>query len=111
MNVASTEEVEALADEWSDKVVHCRIYGHSWKPLTVVRILNGFTVKQRCPNCRNTRSQDMDVYGSAGAWRYEYVEGYLTKDLGRIDNAGRNVLRIAAIRHATIIDSEEVANV
>lgn len=99
---ADPSEVANVADEWSDKTVHCRIYGHGWEPLTVTRILHGFEVLQRCRRCKNRRAQQMDERGLAGPWRYIYTEGYLTKGLGRIGTDGRAVLRLAAIRNLTV---------
>lgn len=104
---ADPSAVATVAEEWSDKLLHCRTYGHGWTPSSVTRAGEGFVVMQRCPRCTNRRSQEMDSRGYATPWRYHYSEGYLTKDLGRIDNDGRAVLRIAAIRHLTILDPEE----
>lgn len=102
MKWADPDQVASATEQWSDKVVACRIYGHSWKPLSVTRDSNGYTVTQRCSNCTNRRYQAMDFRGFAGPWSYIYRDGYLTKDLGRIGADGRAVLRLAAIRNLTV---------
>lgn len=102
MKWADPDRVVSATEEWSDKVVACRIYGHGWKPLSVTRDSSGFTVTQRCTSCGNRRVQAMDFRGFAGPWTYIYKEGYLTKDLGRIGSDGRAVLRLAAIRNLTV---------
>lgn len=112
MRWADREKVEKAAEEWPDKFIQCRIYGHSWRPLTVARHGAGYEVTQRCSSCRNQRSQDMDSNGYSSPWRMTYVDNYLLKDMGRVDGDGRAVLRLAAIRHMKIIDDvneEDVA--
>jgi hypothetical protein len=107
MKWAEPDQVVAATEEWNDRVIACRIYGHSWRPLTVTRDNSGYTVMQRCSSCTNRRVQEMDFRGFAGPWRYVYREGYLTKDLGRIGSDGRAVLRLAALRNLTIRDVPE----
>ena len=104
---ADPNAVEAAAEDWSDKLLHCRTYGHGWTPSSVTRAGEGFVVRQRCPRCTNLRQQEMDSRGYATPWRYIYSEGYLTKGLGRIGGDGRAVLRLAALRHLTILEPEE----
>lgn len=103
---ADTEQVSAYADSHGDRVVNCRTYGHGWSASSVTRAGLGYVVMQRCGRCGNRRSHNMDSRGYATPWRYLYVEGYLTEDMGRIDTDGRAVLRLAAIRHLTILDPE-----
>lgn len=105
---ADPKAVEDAAASWTDKWVHCRIYGHGWTPSSVTRVGEGFVVRQRCNRCTNVREQAIDSRGyNLTPWRYIYPEGYLTKNLGRIGGDGRAVLRIAALRHLTILDPEE----
>jgi len=104
---ADPSAVASAADDWSDKLIHCRIYGHGWTPSSVTRAGDGFVVRQRCGRCTNSREQEMDSRGFATPWRYIYADGYLTNGLGRIGGDGRAVLRIAALRSLTILDPEE----
>lgn len=104
---ADPDSVAEKAEEWSDRTLACRTYGHGWASGSVVRAGEGFVVMQRCPRCENRRTQEMDSRGYATPWRYLYADGYLTKGLGRIDNHGRAVLRIANLRHLTVLDPEQ----
>lgn len=103
---AQPTAVEEAAAGWSDRTLHCRIYGHGWTPSSVTRAGQGFVVRQQCKRCTNSREQEMDSRGYASPWKYIYSDGYLTKDLGRIGGDGRAVLRIAALRNLTILDPE-----
>jgi hypothetical protein len=104
---ADPSAVEDASAEWSDKLVHCRIYGHGWTPSSVTRAGDGFIVRQQCGRCTNEREQVMSSTGMAEPWRYIYSEGYLTEGLGRIGGDGRAVLRLAALRNLTILEPEE----
>lgn len=103
---ADPAAVADVATGWTDRTLHCRTYGHGWTPSSVTRAGEGFVVKQRCNRCRNSRQQDMDSRGYASPWRYIYADGYLTSGLGRIGGDGRAVLRLASLRHLTILDPE-----
>lgn len=104
---AEVSIVEAMSEQWQDAIVQCRIYGHAWRPLTVRRHGLGFVVTQSCHRCRNMREQNMDSRGYGTPWKMRYEDGYLLTGLGRIDQEGRAVLRLAAIRHLTIIEEED----
>lgn len=98
--------VTNAANDWSDGIVHCRIYGHGWTPLTVQSDGGtGYVVTQQCRRCDCRRKQEMDVFGHASKWRYVYATGYLQDLGGRINSDGRAVLRLAAIRHLTVQDA------
>lgn len=104
---ADPSAVADAAEEWSDKIVACRIYGHGWTASSVTRSGTGFTLVQRCNRCTNRRRQEMDSRGFATPWTYVYSDGYLTNDLGRIGNEGRAVLRLASLRNLTILEPDE----
>lgn len=102
---ADPQAVQRAAQDWSDAIVHCRIYGHQWSPYTAAfRGAHAIEVHQRCQRCRSRRKQTMDSRtGRATPWQSAgYVDGYLLKDVGRVSGDGRNILRLAAIRHLTI---------
>lgn len=104
---AEPDAVTEAAEQWSDRALACRTYGHAWASSSVVRAGEGFTVTQRCTGCTNRRTQDMDSRGYATPWRYSYADGYLSKDLGRIDGHGRARLRLAALRSITVLEPED----
>lgn len=104
---AERDDVEKATVEWDDNVISCRTYGHLWRPLTVTHDRDGYIVTQACSSCGNRRHQAMDARGFAQHWNYSYVEGYLTKGLGRIGDEGRAALRLAALRNMTIQEAED----
>lgn len=107
LRFAQREAVEKAAVEWDDHVVSCRIYGHLWRPLTVTSDPDGYIVTQGCSSCGNRRHQVMDLRGFARPWHYSYVDGYLTKGLGRIGDEGRAALRLAALRTVKITEAKD----
>lgn len=103
---AEPAAVEKAAETWSDDYVDCRINGHNWsrKHQTVHRYGTGFVITQKCPTCKNQREMEMDSRGYGQKWHMKYAEGYLLKNMGRVDQDGRAVLRLAGIRNAKIIE-------
>lgn len=108
---ADPSAVQAAAQEWSDAIVHCRIWGHNHRPYTATwRGKYAIDITQRCIRCRSRRRQTMDSRtGKATPWAPAgYAEGYLLpKGTGRVSGDGRNVLRLAAIRNITITTAPE----
>lgn len=100
-----------VADEaagWTQAVLNCRSYGHAWMPSTVIRSGSGFTIRQRCSRrCGSERETVMDSRGYTHGWRMTYREGYLMKHLGRVDQEGRAIIRLASIRNMTILEVDE----
>lgn len=113
MKWADPKVVKKAAEEWTDGQIECRIYAHNWNPLTVHhhsprRGVGGYyIVRQRCPRCRNERTMVMDENGYTNGWQMHYKEGYRLQNLGRVGTEGRAVLRIASIRHTTVIEVKE----
>jgi hypothetical protein len=105
---ASAEDVASAADDWSDGIVHCRTYGHSWRPRTIHHRPGVYTVVQRCPRCTTSRTQEIDESGyPLSSWRPQYPPGYLLHGVGRLGTHGRAVLRIVNLRTATIIEEPQ----
>ena len=104
MRWAEPRLVEKAAERWTDQIVHCRIYSHTWYPSTVRSDGRTFIVVQRCTRCGTLRQMEMDKNGyPITQWSYTYVDtSYLMKDAGRINKAGRAVLRLAALRNLTV---------
>lgn len=102
--------VEKATERWSDDIVHCRIYSHVWQSSTVHSDGRTFTVVQRCFRCTTLREMDMDKNGyPLTQWRYTYVDtSYLMgAGVGRVNKAGRAILRLAAIRNMRIISVKQ----
>lgn len=109
-NFADPDDVAAAAAGWSDAVVQCRIYGHSWRPLTVRHSLGTYTIVQRCSRrCGCQRETTMNERGYLhGGWKLSYADGYLMeKGTGRVDGDGRARLRIVSLRSMTVIEGDD----
>lgn len=92
---ATPQDVERAAEDWTDAQKQCRVYGHSWRPLTVRHRPGVYTVLQRCGRCRNEREQQVNEQGyPIDGWKINYYEGYLLKNLGRVGVDGRAVIRL-----------------
>jgi hypothetical protein len=103
---ASPEDVEAEAAGWTDAVVTCRAYGHSWRPATVTSHNGAYTIRQRCNRrCGTERECAMDSRGHyMKRWQIKYREGYLMEHLGRVDQEGRARIRLASIRNLPVFE-------
>lgn len=65
-----------------DTHVLCRTYGHTWRPVNVVRTLNsrGEPIEYRaylhCDRCDSNRTQRLDGHGDILGNTYRYADGY-----------------------------------
>jgi hypothetical protein len=92
---ATSQDVERAAENWTSNQKQCRVYGHSWRPLTVRHRPGVYTVLQRCERCSNERKQQVNDAGyPIDGWTMSYFDGYLLKALGRVGVDGRAVLRL-----------------
>lgn len=93
---ASLEAVEDWVFENKAAHLDCRVKGHNMAYPHVTENENGtFTQTERCRRCGTKRHELVDVEGYT-LWTKmsDYPEGYLLpKGTGRIDQAGRAVLR------------------
>jgi len=106
---ASPEDVQSAADRWTDGQVDCRIYGHSWRSLSAIRHPGAITVYQRCSRCTSMRHQDINERGyPLSRWHIGYSDGYLLRNMGRVGQDGRAVLRLASLRSLTFVEQESV---
>lgn len=105
---AAPEDVESAAQNWSYEQVNCRIYGHNWRPLTATHRPGFYTLYQRCGRCASSRTQELDDYGfPLSGWHIVYSEGYLLKNLGRVGQDGRAVLRLTSLRGITVTEVQD----
>lgn len=82
----------------SDKLLHCRELGHTWKPLTVSwdQASASYDRRLRCPSCRTVRIQVLTTSGHVVTNRYVYPDGYLAKDV-EARQLHRDLFRMEAI--------------
>ena len=109
MEWADPQDIADATAGWSDAVIACRAYGHSWRPATVTMHLGTYTIRQRCNRrCGTERECAMDSAGHyVKRWQLQYREGYLISHLGRVDQEGRAIIRLASIRHLPVLEVDE----
>lgn len=95
---APSRDVHDFVGDLSDKQLHCRELGHTWKPLTVRwdRETEAYDRRLRCSVCRTIRVQLLTSSGHVMTNRYEYVDGYLAKNVER-GTLNRDIFRLEAI--------------
>lgn len=101
--------LDQAVDRWTPGMLECRAdKQHLWKRLTVAHRPGIYTIKQRCTRCRNVRQRDINDRGYVlTQWRRAYVDGYLLKGLGRIDQDEQATLRLASLENATVIEVDD----
>lgn len=87
-----------FAGELSDKTLHCRELGHTWKPLTVSwdGEARAYDRRLRCPMCRTVRIQLLSETGHVLTNRYDYPDGYLAKGVDS-QTLSRDIFRLEAV--------------
>lgn len=93
----------------TDRLLHCRELGHTWKPLTVSwdPESRSYDRRLRCPSCRTVRRQLLTSTGHVHSNRYDYPEGYLAKDVDA-HTLSRDLFRMEAITR--FLQATEVAS-
>jgi hypothetical protein len=106
---ASSARIREAVEDWTDAQIQCRAYQHNWRSLSVFHRPGIYTIVQRCTRCKNERERDMDESGGViGKWKTTYRPGYLLgPNVGRVDGDGRDIIRLASLRHMTIIEVKE----
>ena len=109
-NNAPKRAAADFVGDLSDKLLHCRELGHTWKPLTVHwdRDSSSYDRRLRCPSCRTVRIQLLTSTGHVHSNRYQYPDGYLAKDV-QPGTYNRDLFRMEAITRF-ITASEERAS-
>lgn len=94
---ATPESVREFADKLKTTFLECRDFGHRWQPFRVDADGGAWIRIFRCSRCKTERTQKLNARGAIMANQYEYPDGYQSTGLGRIDNDGRNAIRLATI--------------
>jgi len=105
-NARRTEESRELspaefASTLSNRFLHCRELGHTWKPHTVTwdPKAKAYDRRLRCSSCHTIRVQVLDRTGHVLVNRYEYPDHYLAHQAGSPGRfaGSRDVFRLEAI--------------
>lgn len=89
---------DRFAHSLSDKVLHCRELGHTWRPwgASEERQAKCYIRTTRCSQCRTLRHWVIDYQGHVVSSHYSYPDGYLAKHVERA--YGRDHYRLEAIQ-------------
>lgn len=91
--------VDTFAARLSDRVLHCRELGHTWRPLVAAWEPESrtFVRTMRCPSCRTERRQILNAHGGIVSNGYVYPDGYLAKGVEGGLSGRRDVYRLEAV--------------
>jgi hypothetical protein len=93
-----TITADTFAARLSDKALHCRELGHTWRPL-VARWepeSRSFHRRLRCSSCRTERVQTLNQRGHVVTNHYVYPDGYLATHVEGMTGA-RDLFRLEAV--------------
>ena len=101
-----------MIEKWPEEFLRCRSTNHPWHPsrATYNRNYGVYTVVERCPRCKAERKYHLGRYGTReGSVSISYPDGYLVKGGGgRIDQTGRDQIRLAMLQGAlTIVEDDD----
>jgi hypothetical protein len=93
---------DTFAGRLSDTALHCRTYGHNWRPRTATWDKKGkaYDVVLVC-KCRTERHQLVDPRGGVLANSYVYPDGYLATQVQRDAGLSRDVFRLESVLRYT----------
>jgi hypothetical protein len=91
--------VDTFAARLSDKALHCRELGHTWRPLVASWEPESRTFHRalRCSSCRTERRQVLNSHGGVVSNGYVYPEGYLASNVEGVLSGRRDVFRLEAV--------------
>lgn len=99
--------VDVFASRLSDRALHCRELGHTWRPLAASwdAEARAFDRRLRCSSCRTERRQVLSARGGVLSNRYVYPAGYLATNVEGMTGA-RDLFRLEAVLRT--LDDKEV---
>jgi hypothetical protein len=91
--------VDTFAARLSDKALHCRELGHTWRPLVASwePESRSFHRRLRCASCRTERAQVLTGRGHIVSNHYVYPRGYLATNVEGAVSGRRDVFRLEAV--------------
>jgi hypothetical protein len=97
--VAYVQEVKEFAAGLSTTFLLCRELQHNWKPFSARWDDEHHNYERviRCVRCRTRKVQRLSSSGAILSSHYEYPDGYLHANLGRIIGEARDTLRLESL--------------
>src|SRR5262245_22304647 len=103
MSYATPNTIDNAIGGWTDAVLHCRSWTHSWRNHAVTHTPGLYEVTQRCNVCGTTRRMTMNDYGRVVVpWKHSYTSGYLLRGVGSVSPDGRAQIRLGALRNTVV---------
>ena len=98
---------DVFASRLSDKALHCRELGHTWRPLAASwdAEARAFDRRLRCSSCRTERRQVLTATGHVVSNGYVYPAGYLATHVEGMTGA-RDLFRLEAVLRT--LDDREI---
>ena len=96
---AETVSADVFSSRLSDKALHCRELGHTWRPLVASWEAESRTFHRRlrCPSCRTERVQVLSAHGGVLSNGYRYPDGYLATHVEGGVAGRRDLFRLEAV--------------
>jgi hypothetical protein len=93
-------DLAAAIDAMPESHIHCRDYGHSWRPFTASYDARErcYVQQLRCTRCRTLRQRLLDTHGQVIKSAYVYADNYLVKGIGRLGAEARGEVRLASVQ-------------
>jgi hypothetical protein len=105
--VEQTVDPESFAAGLSDRWLHCRELGHTWRPWGVSweRKARAYVRTVRCSGCRTERHMVVDSHGHVISSHYTYPTGYtaagvtkgLRRDTFRLEAINRELIKFGKV--------------
>jgi hypothetical protein len=93
-------DLATAIEQMPESHVHCRDYGHAWRPYTASFNARERCYEQslRCTRCRTIRQRLLDTHGQVLHSQYVYADGYLVTGMGRLAADAKGEMRLASIQ-------------
>jgi len=87
--------------------IQCRDFGHSWRPYSArwMPTFNQYESQLICNRCTTIRTRFMSRTGALLDSKYDYVEGYTVKGMGRLTGHDRDIIRLESI--LSVLEKDE----
>jgi hypothetical protein len=92
-------QLAAAIQNANPQTIHCRDYGHSWKPFWAEALprKQGFLQELKCERCTTIRRRTLSRYGDILTKSYKYAADYKMPGVGRLTTEDKGQFRIASI--------------
>lgn len=105
---ATRRQMQRFVADLPTEFLECRQFGHAWTAHTVAKTGGRFEVTIRCMRCTSQAVERLRSNGLRNGKRnIQYVDGYLSHGMGRLDTSARAVLRLELANRLGDIELDE----